>query len=403
MSDSNFTYLNRESRWADFRRYGLAMDPDGDVRLRAVPLVNADLPNDLAMLPSPDGPAGVTTAPDGTLLYTVPSRNELWRSHPCGDAPSLISCIHREGQETTDLLQTPRGLLVHPVRQALIVVDSGNDRLMWFDLQTFQLIDEWGSTGTQPGFFSEPWTVDADRAGNVYVTDVGNRRIQKFNLHGGVIPEFWTNIVNSVPPKWSLQKPVDVAVLPTESGAKVLLLDANRSAVVVVDEAGIFRDAFYLTEIPSGQTAGMTVSADALYVGVNESGGGKVYQYQLDGTLDGSVHGYRGPVAALRISHRQTLLIHPGVKYAPFECPLSGAFREYGFLWGGPFSTTRVMDRQWHLLSSEFERVSEAVTSSCTCIVQDRLSLPLNGVRCLRLRHHGSKGMKSLAKCSKLW
>lgn len=360
MSDSNFTYLNRESRWADFRRYGLAMSPEGDVRLRPIPMVNVELPSDLAMLPSPDGPAGVTIAPDGTLLYTFPTKSELWRSHPCGNGPSLIPCINREGQEATSQLGTPRGLLVHPIRQALIVVDCGNDRLMWFDLQTFQLIDEWGSTGTQPGFFSEPWTVDADRAGNVYVTDVGNRRVQKFNLHGGVIPEFWTNVVNSVPFQWSLQKTVDVAVLPTESGAKILFLDADRSAVVVVNDAGIFQEAFYLTEIPFGQAAGMTVSADALYVSANEPGGGKVYQYQLDGTLDGTVHGYRGPVAALRLSRHHTLFIHPGVKYAPFACPLSGAFRESGFMWGGPFSTTSVMDRQWHLLSSEFERASDA-------------------------------------------
>ena len=44
---------------------------------------------------------------------------------------------------------------------------------------------EWGQSGIKAaGFFSFPQNIATDDLGNVYVTDLGNMRVQKFNNNG---------------------------------------------------------------------------------------------------------------------------------------------------------------------------------------------------------------------------
>ncbi|NIW49345.1 MAG: 6-bladed beta-propeller, partial [Gammaproteobacteria bacterium] len=44
-----------------------------------------------------------------------------------------------------------------------------------------RFITHWGSYGSEPSQFYNPVDVAIDSSGNVYVTDCGNERIQKFN------------------------------------------------------------------------------------------------------------------------------------------------------------------------------------------------------------------------------
>jgi phage tail-like protein len=370
VSESTFTYLNQEGRWAGFHTYGVKINAQGQVSLRSLPLVKKELPSGIAVVPNPDGPAGVAIAPDGTLFYTFPSHNELWRKHFCADKAALIPCINDDECGRGSPMKMPRGIVVHPIRPVLIVADSGHDRLILFDLETFHLVGEWGRTGSNPGELSNPWTVAVDRDGNVYVTDVGNVRVQKMTLNGDVVAAFWDRVVASSYEKFSYQfeRPLDVAVRSTEQGSDVYLLDQN-GTVIVVDADGECKDLLQLTierpeqtktPQPLRDTLTLAVTSDAMYVGAHESGEGRIYQYQLDGTLDGPVHGYRGPVAAVRLDVQNRLFIHPGQPYPPIECSWDGAFREYGLIWGGPFSTPSKKPIQWHLLTSQYERTSPA-------------------------------------------
>lgn len=60
-------------------------------------------------------------------------------------------------------------------------------------LQNFELISEFGSFGiAQPGHFSHPQFVAVDEDGSFYVSDLGNKRIQKFSNNGDYITE-WGN------------------------------------------------------------------------------------------------------------------------------------------------------------------------------------------------------------------
>jgi tripartite motif-containing protein 71 len=50
--------------------------------------------------------------------------------------------------------------------------------------QQYSLIDQWGSHGTGDGEFISPRSIAIDSQGNVFVVDVLNSRIQKFNNNG---------------------------------------------------------------------------------------------------------------------------------------------------------------------------------------------------------------------------
>ena len=48
-------------------------------------------------------------------------------------------------------------------------------------------VTKWGSAGSGNGQFNAPWGVAVDAAGNVYVADVANNRIQRFTGTGAFL------------------------------------------------------------------------------------------------------------------------------------------------------------------------------------------------------------------------
>lgn len=64
----------------------------------------------------------------------------------------------------------------------------------------------WGSLGAEPGQFQDPRGVAVDAAGNVYVADTGNRRVQKFTADGALLQVFGEDA--------DLREPFDLVVAP---------------------------------------------------------------------------------------------------------------------------------------------------------------------------------------------
>ncbi|MGQ9553846.1 MAG: flippase activity-associated protein Agl23 [Anaerolineae bacterium] len=76
----------------------------------------------------------------------------------------------------------PRGLAVG-ADGTIYVVDSGNARIQAFSANG-EFLFSWGSSGTAPGQFTEPWGIAVAANGDVYVADTWNHRVQYFDAQG---------------------------------------------------------------------------------------------------------------------------------------------------------------------------------------------------------------------------
>ncbi|MBD0306003.1 MAG: hypothetical protein ICV76_05560 [Nitrospiraceae bacterium] len=130
-----------------------------------------------------------------------------------------------------------RGIAVDPADGAVYVVDMGNHRVQKFDTSTNvlpQLLTKWGG-GLGPGHASSlqsqeagqlrsPWGIAVDADGDVYVSDTGNHRIQKFDREGNYITQ-WGGFGNS---DGQFNFPYGVAV---DARGSVFVVDSGNTRV----------------------------------------------------------------------------------------------------------------------------------------------------------------------------
>jgi len=358
-STNNFFFLNQEGRWPGFQWNGLERRDGGVLELATVPLFSGSLPEALKTAPAPDGPAGLAIDGFGSIYFSDPVNDRVLRLDGCDGSSGPIPCIGGAGTQLTRF-SSPRGLLVPHRRRVLFIADSDNHRIQVFDLATLQLVEVWGQSspgsvpkaGTGPGEFDTPWTLAGDRAGNVYVVDYGNHRVQKFNAIGDVEPAFSDNIRSS----GLLQQPADVAVREHNGQTWIFVADATLATVFVFQSDGLpVLDSHGRPLAVSGsylqQPMGLAVAGDALYAGDNARR--RVARFHIGHEaieFVGDAIGYDGPVAALLIDGSGGLLVHPGGANAPLRLQARSGCRSHGVLWNKV--AIQVVDRKvvWHRL-----------------------------------------------------
>lgn len=362
---ANFSYLSGDGFWPDFAWDGLELLSDGALQLQSLPLFEGELPDELAAAPAPEGPAGVAVDVDGTVYYTDASTHKILIIDGCDGAIAEANCIGGKGDGPTEL-NMPRGLLLPKYRRSLFVADSANNRVQVFDLASSQLVDIWGQRGgageTEPGSeagrLNKPWTMAGDTDGNVYVVDYGNRRVQKFNRVGDVVPAFGKSIEQS----GALQKPSDIAVYSDEQSTVVYILDEASHSIFVFDADGHpVRDALgQALSFGSEQLSkpmGMAAGRDAVYVGDNARR--RVLKFRRrDYSFVGVAVGYQGPVAALALDNQGDLLVHAGAGFAPLRLAIGKGYRARGALWSRVIRL-RKFKVSWYRLQAEVRQLTQ--------------------------------------------
>lgn len=106
-------------------------------------------------------------------------------SIPTGYVSSFGSGGSKNGQ-----FSMPQGIAVDN-SDSLYVTDLNNDRVEKFDSHG-NYISTIGSHGSADGQFSAPTGVALDKSGNVYVSDIDNYRIEKFDSAGNFVLKFGT-------------------------------------------------------------------------------------------------------------------------------------------------------------------------------------------------------------------
>ena len=123
------------------------------------------------------------------------------------------------------------------------VADRVNNRIQKFD-NDGNFVTKWGSSGidsyggsasgTGDGEFTYPEGIAVDNSGNVYVSDSGNHRIQKFSSNGSFITK-WGGVNGSGDGEFSF--PSSVAV---DSSGNIFVADKNNSRIQKLDSNGDF-------------------------------------------------------------------------------------------------------------------------------------------------------------------
>ena len=91
-------------------------------------------------------------------------------------------------------IRKPRTKTIVLVLIALFIFPMLNFSVTVQAAETYQYITQWGSYGSGEGQFNTPLGIAVDNAGNVYVADALNSRVQKFSSSGTFITklgELW--------------------------------------------------------------------------------------------------------------------------------------------------------------------------------------------------------------------
>jgi sugar lactone lactonase YvrE len=110
------------------------------------------------------------------------------------------------------------------------VCDNRNNRIQKFDPEGFFLA-EWGSMGSGDGQFVFPEGIATDPDGNVYVADTGNNRIQKFTSTGAFVTKWGSHGTAN----GQFREPSDVAV---DDNGNVYVVDTTNDRVQKFSEMG---------------------------------------------------------------------------------------------------------------------------------------------------------------------
>jgi DNA-binding beta-propeller fold protein YncE len=136
-------------------------------------------------VPALSDPKNVAVGPDGRIYVVEGKANRVSVFNPDG---TFSSSFGGPGQGDGQF-QEPWGIAVAPGGN-IYVADTWNHRVEYFD-PNGKFLGKWGrlgdakgSTATEPGVFWGPREIAISPAGEVFVTDTGNKRVQVFGLDG---------------------------------------------------------------------------------------------------------------------------------------------------------------------------------------------------------------------------
>ncbi len=127
-------------------------------------------------------------------------------------------------QDPIGVLRQPRGIACDPAGN-VYVADFGNCRIQKFD-RDLKPVAAWGRRGTAAGEFQDPCDVAIGPDGNVYVADTWNGRVQVFDPAGRYLREFGNNLYG----------PRGIAV---DAAGRVWVADTGNNRVVRFTPAGV--------------------------------------------------------------------------------------------------------------------------------------------------------------------
>ncbi len=344
---NNFRYLNREGKWLNFHWSGLEVSSKGALQLLSSPRFASPSSLSAKARSAPVAPSGIAIDESGRTVYSEPDENRIVVTGGCDPDPKPLNCLTQAAGLSA--LRTPRGLLILRNPGRLVIVDSGNDRLLFYDLADFQLREVWGrgavnslpATPDAPDQFDDPWGVAADEdERHLYVLDAGNERVLKFARTGDPDTAFLANMQSS----GLVSKPGAIAVAGSKSKTRIFVSDLTANAIYIFDDSGhpILDPQGCTVALQSpgmGNVLALAVNNTRLFVGDNAQQQILAFALTDDFSFAGEAAGFRGFSTALAIdSQNDKLLVATGDAAEPLVLEAQGSYLGAGFLWSEAIS-----------------------------------------------------------------
>ena len=186
------------------------------------------------------------------------------------------------------VLSDPGGLAIDTENRFLYVVDTGNDAVRVFDVDSFKLLRTLGTpskkhASNDPGTFSLPTNVAVDGDGNIYITDTFNDRVEIFDADGTFISQFGKN--GDGPGQF--ERPKGIAV---DCDGHIWVVDNAQDRVKVFNQQGQLLIYFGMHGYYPGQfmgAYGITIDKDNRVI-VSETFPGRVqiFHYTSDAEFE---------------------------------------------------------------------------------------------------------------------
>lgn len=153
----------------------------------------------------------------------------------------------------------------------LYVADTGNSRVQKFDAEG-NFIDDFGTYGDKEGEFKSPYGVAVDADGSIYVSDPLNNKLMRFSQEGRFIKE-WKG------PATSMSYPGDISIAPNKN---LYIVDLDK--IVRFDPAADKFSTWGTSGKDSGQFLRLSgIDAGSKHVAVADSGNSRIQVFDLDG------------------------------------------------------------------------------------------------------------------------
>jgi len=173
--------------------------------------------------------------------------------------------------------------------------------------KSLQYLQTFGGTGSGPGQFLNPRGISVDPAGNIYVADTGNHRVQKFDAAGHFITE--TGGFG-----WDQDRFNGPTGLTAKEGLNIYVVDSQNRRVQRFD-----RDLNYLSTIPASEedrellALGFLLDVELASTGelfVSDTENQQVLKLTSFGALERAIGGFG--LAAEQLNDPAGLTVAPG-------------------------------------------------------------------------------------------
>lgn len=196
------------------------------------------------------------------------------------DGPWENHFLTKWGSEGTanGQFKTPNGVVINGAGNVYIV-DGSNNRIQVFDNKG-NYVTKWGSEGSGDGQFKFPNGLAIDPLGNIYVTDSTNHRIQVFNRDGNYITKWGSEGTGDGQFKWPDGIAIDVL-------GNVYVADTFNYRIQKFDNVGNFQAKWGTDGEGDGEfDQPRSVAVDGLgYVYVADTRNHRIQKFDSDGNF----------------------------------------------------------------------------------------------------------------------